>query len=182
MSAQRAPGGLELVRQFVNTLNMEAGTDRLADVAAWGEWAAAMGVTGPASGVELRRAVQLREALRVSLIANHDREALPEATAAALTDAAHWPGARVAFTTEGLRLTSDRGGIAGLVVDVVNATTGAIADGTWPRLKACVTDNCRWAFYDHSRSRTGRWCAMGICGNRAKQSRWRDKQEQAGPR
>lgn len=175
MSAQRAPGELELVRRFVNTLNIEAGTDRLADVAAWKEWATATGITGPASAAELRRAVQLREALRLALLANHDREALPEATAAALTDAAQWPGARVAFTADGLRLSTDRGGIARLVVDVVNATTGAMADGTWPRLKACVTDNCRWAFYDYSRSRTGRWCAMGICGNRAKQSRWREK-------
>jgi predicted RNA-binding Zn ribbon-like protein len=162
--SQRAPGRLELVREFVNTLNVEAGTDQLADVA------------GPASAAELRRAVHLREALRVGLLANHDREPLPELTAAALTDAAQWPGVRAAFTAGGLRLTSNRGGITGLVVDVVNATADALADGTWSRLKVCVTDTCQWAFYDQSRSRTGRWCSMDICGNRAKQSRWRDKQ------
>jgi predicted RNA-binding Zn ribbon-like protein len=175
---QAAPGRLELVREFVNTLNVEAGTDQLADVAGWQRWAQAMNVVGPASEVEIQRAVHLREALRAGLLANHDREPLPEVTAAALTEVAGWPGVRVAFTSGGLRLYSDRGGITGLVVDVTNATADALADGTWSRLKACVTDTCRWAFYDHSRSRTGRWCSMGICGNRAKQSRWRDRQEQ----
>ncbi|WP_221891064.1 CGNR zinc finger domain-containing protein [Microbispora sp. KK1-11] len=49
----------------------------------------------------------------------------------------------------------------------------ALADGTWARLKVCVNDDCQWAFYDNSRSRTGRWCSMRLCGNRAKQARWR---------
>ena len=181
IQTQRAPGQLELVREFVNTRNVEAGTDQLADLAAWETWARAMHVVGPASSSELKRAVQLREALRVALRANHDREPLPEVTVAALTDAARWPGVGVAFTPAGLRLSCDRGGIARLVAEVVNATADALADGTWSRLKVCVTDTCRWAFYDHSRSRTGRWCSMGICGNRAKLARWRDK-DRMGPR
>jgi predicted RNA-binding Zn ribbon-like protein len=176
---QRAPGRLELVREFVNTLNVEAGTDQLADVDSWQRWARAVGVVGPASAADLDRAVHLRESLRVALLANHDRAPLPVVTAAALTEAARWPGVSVIFTEEGLRLSAERRGIAGLVVDVVNAIADALADGTWSRLKVCVTDSCRWAFYDHSRSRTGRWCSMGICGNRAKQSRWRSKQEPA---
>ncbi|GGT04090.1 hypothetical protein GCM10010176_055360 [Nonomuraea spiralis] len=43
------------------------------------------------------------------------------------------------------------------------------------RLKACANDECEWAFYHHSRSRTRRWCSMELCGNRAKQTRWRDR-------
>ncbi|MFC4899345.1 CGNR zinc finger domain-containing protein [Streptosporangium amethystogenes subsp. fukuiense] len=49
---------------------------------------------------------------------------------------------------------------------VVGATAAALADGTWARLKACANDGCRWAFHDHSRSRTGRWCSMRLRGNR----------------
>jgi len=49
----------------------------------------------------------------------------------------------------------------------------AMADGTWPRLKACFRESCRWAFYDHARNRTGRWCSMAVCGNRTKAERYR---------
>jgi len=40
--------------------------------------------------------------------------------------------------------------------------------GRWPRLKICPGEDCGWAFYDHSRNRSGRWCSMTICGGRAK--------------
>ncbi|WP_245775276.1 CGNR zinc finger domain-containing protein [Nonomuraea wenchangensis] len=39
-----------------------------------------------------------------------------------------------------------------------------------------VPDRCQWAFYDHSRSRTGRWCSMRVCGNRVEQARRRTGQ------
>ncbi|MER7367820.1 CGNR zinc finger domain-containing protein [Nonomuraea wenchangensis] len=39
-----------------------------------------------------------------------------------------------------------------------------------------VNDRCQWAFYDHSRSRTGRWCSMRVCGHRVEQARWRTGQ------
>ncbi len=41
-----------------------------------------------------------------------------------------------------------------------------MVDGTWSRLKACR--QCEWAFYDWSKNRSGRWCAMSVCGNRTK--------------
>jgi predicted RNA-binding Zn ribbon-like protein len=42
--------------------------------------------------------------------------------------------------------------------------------GRWRRVKACSRDVCRWVFYDHSRSGTGIWCTMAICGSRTKAS------------
>jgi predicted RNA-binding Zn ribbon-like protein len=50
-----------------------------------------------------------------------------------------------------------------------------MADGTWDRLKACAADDCHWAFYDHTRNRSGRWCSMAVCGNRAKVERFRER-------
>jgi predicted RNA-binding Zn ribbon-like protein len=44
----------------------------------------------------------------------------------------------------------------------------AMLDGSWPGLKACPGVDCAWVFYDASRNRAGRWCAMSVCGNRAK--------------
>lgn len=43
----------------------------------------------------------------------------------------------------------------------------------WQRLKACSAPDCRWAFVDHSRPGTGRWCSSSACGNRDKTRRYR---------
>ena len=51
----------------------------------------------------------------------------------------------------------------------------AQADGTWHRLKACADDGCRWAFYDHSKNRRGRWCSMAVCGNQHKARAYRER-------
>ena len=177
--APQAPGELELVRRFVNSLDIEAGLDRLSDVEAWTEWAASIGIvaTGEAGRVvgdsDLAFARLLREALRDGLLANHDRADLPETTAAALTDAARLSRLELVFDASGPRLTGRSLGIAGVISRVVATVADAMADGTWIRLKACRNDTCRWGFYDHSRSRTGQWCSMAVCGNRAKQARWR---------
>ena len=40
--------------------------------------------------------------------------------------------------------------------------------GRWSRLKARPRDVCHWALYDHSRSHTGTWCTMAVCGSRVK--------------
>jgi predicted RNA-binding Zn ribbon-like protein len=47
--------------------------------------------------------------------------------------------------------------------------------GTWPRLKACLADDCQWAFYDLSRNRSAVWCDMRVCGNRAKVRGFRER-------
>ena len=56
----------------------------------------------------------------------------------------------------------------------------AEADGTWARMKACPADNCREAFYDHSRNRSRTWCEMSICGNRAKARTYRRRTARRG--
>ena len=48
-------------------------------------------------------------------------------------------------------------------------------------MKICAAEDCLWAYYDHSKSRTGRWCAMETCGNRHKTRRYRRK-KRAGAR
>jgi len=40
----------------------------------------------------------------------------------------------------------------------------ATVDGTWARFKVCGNDTCRWAFYDQSRNRSGRFCGTA-CGD-----------------
>ncbi|MGH2778535.1 MAG: CGNR zinc finger domain-containing protein, partial [Actinomycetota bacterium] len=31
------------------------------------------------------------------------------------------------------------------------------------------------AFYDHSKNRSGKWCTMRVCGNRAKTRAYRER-------
>ena len=48
-------------------------------------------------------------------------------------------------------------------------------DGSWSRMKACRGRDCGWAFYDHSRNQASRWCAMSVCGSRAKVRAYRKR-------
>lgn len=48
-------------------------------------------------------------------------------------------------------------------------------EGRWDRLKLCDAETCRYAFYDGSRNRSGRWCSMASCGNRAKTRAFRER-------
>ncbi|MCS5735616.1 CGNR zinc finger domain-containing protein [Herbiconiux daphne] len=170
-----APGELEFVRAFVNTLDIEAHTERLADPASWAKWAAEHDLGAAATAADLREARALRETLRQALLANHDRAPLPAETIEALDAAADRSRPALQFSGRGSHLVPRGSGVDALFGRVVATVAAALADGTWQRLKVCASDDCRWAFYDTSRSRTGQWCSMSICGNRAKQARYRDR-------
>jgi predicted RNA-binding Zn ribbon-like protein len=49
---------------------------------------------------------------------------------------------------------------------VLAAVLTALHSGDWHRLKACP--DCRWVFYDHTRSATKRWCGMTAVGPRGR--------------
>jgi predicted RNA-binding Zn ribbon-like protein len=55
----------------------------------------------------------------------------------------------------------------------------AAVEGTWARLKVCAQDSCMYAFYDRSKNRSGSWCSMAVCGNRAKARSYRERQRSA---
>lgn len=174
-----APGTLELVRRFVNTRDLDLGTDALAEEAGWLAWnrtdpaASGLGVRGGATATELARLRDLREALRAALVAHHDRVPVPAETVRALDAALAWSAPTAGFGEAGLVLRPAGKGARELAGAVLAAVADGLAEGTFGRLKACGRDTCRWAFYDRSRSRTGLWCSMSGCGNQAKQERWR---------
>jgi len=172
-----APGALRVVQLFVNTYNQELPGDHIGSARGLAAFCAEHGLGGgvrPSAG-DVARAIELREALRLLLMANNGHP--PDGDAAAVVEHA----ARAAQL--GVRL--DAGGSASLVrqapgVDgalggIVAIAYAAMADGSWRRLKACRRDVCQWAFYDHSRNRSGAWCAMAICGNRTKTRGYRNR-------
>jgi predicted RNA-binding Zn ribbon-like protein len=173
-----APGRLEHIRAFVNTLDIEAGTDELDSPAALASWLRSRELPGagsaPASVGDLRRTVALREALREVLLGHVGavRPADPALTdLRAITEGL---AARLEIADDGAVRTAPAGGaasdgLAALMLIAAEATTL----GTWQRLKVCSADDCRWAFYDRSPARTACWCSMAVCGSRAKSRAFR---------
>src|SRR5689334_12557197 len=86
---QEAPGQLEQVRLFVNTIDREPGIEQLSDPAGLGSWLTAHGlaeIDPQPTAADLRRAIELREALRQTLLAHNAGDCAP-ADAVAVLDA-----------------------------------------------------------------------------------------------
>ena len=177
-----APGELELVRGFVNTCDIEERREELSSPAELHEWLVTHGLLAPdeaAGGADLRRALKLREALRAVLLSNNGAPVDRAASEALDATARH---ARL-----GARFRPDGGAVLEPAAHGVDAALGrllaivyaAMLDGTWLRLKACRNADCHWIFYDATKNRSGAWCEMGLCGNRAKARSYRSRQPKA---
>ena len=176
-----APGRLELVRAFVNTLDIEAGTDEFSSPAGLDGWLRARDLTGPdgprATERDLHDAVTIREGLRDVLAAHvPGQQAAPADT---LRSVVSGLPVRIVVGDDGaVRAVPDIAGpdgagpAAGLAELMLIAAESETA-GTWRRLKVCGADDCRWAFYDRSPARSGCWCSMAVCGSRAKSRAFR---------
>lgn len=173
-----APGALGLVQAFVNSVDLQGGPDKFADPGRLGAWLAAHGLleTGtPVDPSDLRHAMALREALRSVIGANSGGKVYP-VDVATLNQAAGASRLRARFGSDGrARLEPEAGGVTGALGRIVAAAFAAMDDEDWSRLKLCGSPTCRWAFYDRSRNRSSRWCAMASCGNRAKARRFREQ-------
>ena len=170
-----APGELELVRAFVNTLDIEAGTDALGTPDAARDWLAGHG----SRAVRLRRTdldrlLRVREAIRDAVGARGEAgetEALRRLNRIA---AAHPLTVRLGGPGD-VPLAPTGPGIDGFIERVLALVAASTIDGTWLRLKACPNDRCRWLFFDHSRNGSRTWCSMGVCGSRAKMRTYRSR-------
>jgi predicted RNA-binding Zn ribbon-like protein len=75
----------------------------------------------------------------------------------------------------GASLVPEAAGCSGALARLLAVVHDSIAQGTWIRLKACRDHGCEWAFYDHTKNRSGAWCSMEVCGNRAKARVYRER-------
>ena len=141
---------LEVIRDFVNTADLEGGTDSLTD-----------------AGV---RAV--RESIRVLLRSNNGVAGDVASASAVLDRAGRRTGLRVGFAAGTLAFESRE---STHLAAVLAAVAEAMAEGSWAQLKACRSDTCQWAFVDTARNHSRRWCDMAVCGNRAKARRFRSR-------
>lgn len=176
-----APGPLRLLQQFINTYNVEREHIGLpneefastADLRRWFVRHALLPRGGRVSPSELESAMEVREALRRLLLA-HNGLPLRSTAVGVLNRAAQDGRLLVRLRDDGrMQLESHTAGVAGALGRLVGVAFMAEVEGTWRRLKACR--RCHWAFYDHSKNRSGRWCVMAICGNRMKARAYRSR-------
>ena len=153
-----APEPLRQVQLFLNSIDVHNSVEWLP------EWLRTHGLSR-----DRDRATELREALRVLVLANNsvplDRSAVELFNRAAT---------RVSLRLDAdgrLYLASDGDALD----EVVTAVLGAMLDGSWERLKACR--NCYWSFYDYSPNRSATWCSMQLCGNRKKTRAYRSRRK-----
>jgi predicted RNA-binding Zn ribbon-like protein len=173
-----APGELELVRQFVNTLDIDEGTDSLADPRGLRSWLAEHELLSHSvelSEVERERAVELREALRDILKGHTDRHVGTAAIRRLDSVIRDVPMRMRVDDTGCVRVDAAGGGFDGALGEILARTHAAMEDGSWQRLKTCADETCRWGFFDYSKNRSGHWCDMSGCGNRNKVNAFRTR-------
>jgi hypothetical protein len=147
---------VDLVIDFLNTVDHETHADALDDAVAWPKWLAERELSeGPA-----------------------DVRAVRDALRAAVGDSVTPTPAVVPVTIE-----LPAGGTPRLVATdvtgaVLAAATRLAIQGAWERVKICPADDCRWAFYDRSRNHSRTWCSMQVCGNREKARSWRGRRSE----
>jgi len=177
---EAAPGGLELVRQFINTAELELGDDEFTDLAALQRWLRARGLIGSRDRLDegdLERAVAVREALRQLCEDRGAGGAIDEHAIRALNALPACAQMRVRFDAGGApRLEPVGTGLDGAFAGLFAIIEHAAAAGTWARLKICADHGCRWAYYDNSKNRSRNWCNMAVCGNRSKAREYRRRQ------
>ena len=174
------PPGIARIRDFVNTREIDgsAVTEWWATPGDLGASLVAQGLAEEGARVsadDLALALRVREAVRELLEANAGHRMGP-GSMAVLDEAAAGTPLAVRFDAAGAAtLGPGTSGVPGALGRVFADIAIAVADGTWPRLKACRNDECRWAYYDASRNRSARWCSMAGCGNRMKGRAYRDR-------
>jgi predicted RNA-binding Zn ribbon-like protein len=165
-----APEPLLAVQTFVNTRDLEYGTDLLADTQTGNQWLREAGLLGPegaADDAELRVARDVRESIR-AVLAHNGRGPAPSASDLGPLEAvARASRPRLTIGKDGqVRLgPGDGGRLADGLLGLLLIIRDAQHDGTWSRLKICGNPDCLYAFYDRSHSRRGAWCDMASCGN-----------------
>lgn len=185
---EAAPGALALVEEFLRTRNQVATAPDL------DEWRARRGIAGMVTAETFDRAVALREALRALMHANNGGavdaaavrlvnaeigacELRPQVQPDGVTVGVQWGAGDRADYRNGDRAGGGAGDGAGggMLAAVLAAVIAAMTDGSWQRMKACAAGDCRYAFYDRTRNRSGRWCDVAGCGANARMRAYRQR-------
>ncbi|HEY6963324.1 MAG TPA: CGNR zinc finger domain-containing protein [Gaiellaceae bacterium] len=168
----------DLILDFVNTLDLRPYSEAFETPAQLGAWLEDRGLLAGGARVtkrDLEEAKSVREALRDLMSVQNGLAADVAAANAAIDDASCRAEYMLRFKDGSGRLEATAPGVRGALGRILADVSAAMADGTWPRLKACRAEDCRWAFLDTAKNRSRAWCSMESCGNRAKVQAYRER-------
>jgi predicted RNA-binding Zn ribbon-like protein len=176
-----APGDLESVRSFLSLHDHEQGNpDGMPpslESLRW--WLGSRNLLSPEETVkdqDLAWALRVRDALTTKVLENMGTQRNPEATEL-LNQAAEQTGLRVCFgCPDGDSIHVEASGVRGAIGRILGSAFLAELDGRWDRFRICHDPGCTAVFYDRSKNKSGRWCSMSSCGNRAKVRAFRARQ------
>jgi predicted RNA-binding Zn ribbon-like protein len=162
-----APMPLLRVQGFINTRDVEDGTDLLSDPVSARRWLSDAGLVNDTADVtdsDLERARDVREAIRALI------EDDPRHRVGPLRELAAGHRARLTVADDGtVELENARqDGLGDGLFELLLIVHRAQQEDSWSRLKVCGNPGCQWAFFDRSRNQQGSWCNMAVCGNRLK--------------
>lgn len=170
MASTAAPGALETLRDFINTLEFSGGADDnfTATPDEMAKWCSESGLCPDVDNAGIARLREFREALR-AVLETHVGDGEEAQLWRALQPFAEQACYRLSISDAGRPALQPQGAGADAAIATLFAIIyDAIGDGTWARLKACRKHSCRFAFYDRSKNGSGVWCSMRVCGNRVK--------------
>lgn len=176
-----APGDLELVRAFLSLHDHEQGNPdglppSLESLRWWLTSKALVEEHDHIKDQDLAWALRVRDALTAKVRENMGEPADPTATEL-LNRAAEQTGLRVCFgCSEDSPIHVEATGVRGAIGKILGSAFLAELDGRWERFRVCHDPGCSSVFFDHSRNRSGKWCSMSSCGNRAKVRAFRERQ------
>lgn len=71
-------------------------------------------------------------------------------------------------------------GLEWLLAAIARSAAEIVAEGENARVRVCANPECGLFFYDASRTKRRRWCAMAVCGNRHKVASFAKKHASKG--
>ena len=169
---------LDLVRDYVNTLDFETGIDTIASPDELATWFSEQGLVEDfvePSDEEVADALAVREAIRELLLANNGVDADAAGASKTLEEAGRQADLGVRFEEGRPVLAPEGDGARGAIGRIVATVAELAPTDEWKRLKGCRDEHCRVAFYDKSRNRSRAWCSMEVCGNREKARSFRKR-------
>jgi predicted RNA-binding Zn ribbon-like protein len=169
---------LDLVRDYVNTLDFETGIDTIASPDELATWFSEQGLVDDfvePSDEEVADALAVRAAIRELLLANNGVDADAGGASKKLEEAGRKAHLGVRFEDGRPVLAPEGDGVRGAIGRIVATVAEVAPTDEWKRLKGCRDENCRVAFYDKSRNRSRAWCSMEVCGNREKARSFRKR-------
>jgi predicted RNA-binding Zn ribbon-like protein len=172
-----APTPLIAVQALANTYSFEDDEERLLDPVQARDWLVESELAIPEVEVgerELQRLRDARETVRGLIDANLTGDVGDESRTGLGRLATQHPVELAVGDAGELSLDlTPQATVDAVLAQMTGIIFQAQLEGTWPRLKICASDECRWAFFDSSRNQGGTWCKMEVCGNRIKNRAYR---------